>query len=170
VTTSAWREPRTVTPQLKPVFNLPATAPLHRLNTEALEENRLRAAQRFLERNPSSVLHGTPQAMLRSDVVVAFIVDGNGQVVSSSVYRSNDDSGAERTEQRQIPVARVRLGRRKATAGVMRVLVYRLGVRCANWSGRRIASSAFASMQRGRETVPRQSMVVACGVSIRFRA
>ncbi|MFM0557401.1 TonB family protein [Paraburkholderia sediminicola] len=87
----------TVTPPSKPLLSLPATAPSQRLDTAALEQYRLRVAQRILERSPSFVLHGTPQAMLRSVVVVAFIVDANGQVVSSSVYRSNGDSGAERT-------------------------------------------------------------------------
>ncbi|REG48550.1 TonB family protein [Paraburkholderia sp. BL6669N2] len=33
----------------------------------------------------------------RSVVVVVFIVDGNGQLVSSSVHWTNGDSGAERT-------------------------------------------------------------------------
>jgi protein TonB len=87
----------TVTPPPKSLFSLPANAPSHRLNMAAPEQYRLRVAQRVLERNPSSVLHGTPQPMLPSVVVVAFIADRNGHVISSSVYRSNGDSGAERT-------------------------------------------------------------------------
>ena len=54
-------------------------------------------AQRILERNPSYVLHGTPQAMLRSLVVVAFTVDRDGKLVTSAVYRSNGDDEAEGT-------------------------------------------------------------------------
>ncbi|ALK29643.1 energy transducer TonB family protein [Burkholderia plantarii] len=52
-------------------------------------------AQRILDANASSVLHGTPQAMLRSLVVVAFTVDRDGRLLRSSVYRSNGDDGAE---------------------------------------------------------------------------
>ncbi|AJY67039.1 hypothetical protein B7759_00512 [Burkholderia glumae] len=52
-------------------------------------------AQRILDANPASVLHGTPQAMLRSLVVVAFTVDRDGRLARSSVYRSNGDDGAE---------------------------------------------------------------------------
>jgi periplasmic protein TonB len=66
------------------------------LDTAALKQYRIRVAQRILERNPSLVLHGTPQAMLRSVVVVAFTVNGEGRVLSSAVYRSNGDAGAER--------------------------------------------------------------------------
>jgi protein TonB len=41
------------------------------------------------------MLRGTPQAMLRSLVVVAVTVDLSGQLVNASVYRSNGDSEAE---------------------------------------------------------------------------
>jgi protein TonB len=54
-------------------------------------------AERIFERNPSLVLKGTPQAMLRSLVVVAFTVDRNGRVVNSAVYRTNGDDEAEAT-------------------------------------------------------------------------
>jgi protein TonB len=50
-----------------------------------------------MERNPSYVLQGTPQAMLRSLVVVTFVVDSRGQIVASSVYRTNGDDEAEST-------------------------------------------------------------------------
>ena len=53
--------------------------------------------ERIFERNPSLVLKGTPQAMLRSFVVVSFTVDRNGRVVESSVYRTNGDDEAEAT-------------------------------------------------------------------------
>ncbi len=45
----------------------------------------------------SLVLRGTPQAMLRSLVVVAFTVDRGGRVIHSSVYRTNGDDEAEAT-------------------------------------------------------------------------
>lgn len=60
-----------------------------------LDQYRVEVAQRVAERNPSGMLHGTPQAMLRSLVVVAFTVDGSGRLVNASVYRSNGDSEAE---------------------------------------------------------------------------
>ncbi|EAY69469.1 hypothetical protein BDAG_02228 [Burkholderia dolosa AU0158] len=59
------------------------------------EQYRVEIARRVAERNPSGMLRGTPQAMLRSLVVVAFTVDRSGRVVNASVYRSNGDSEAE---------------------------------------------------------------------------
>jgi len=82
-------EPKTMTSQ-------PAAAPTKPLDTAALEQYRIRVARHILERNSSLVLHGTPQAMLRSVVVVAFTVNGEGRVLSSAVYRTNGDPGAER--------------------------------------------------------------------------
>ncbi|HEY1611286.1 MAG TPA: TonB family protein [Paraburkholderia sp.] len=67
------------------------------LSSSTLEHYHVEIAQRILDRNPSYVLHGTPQAMLRSVVVVAFTVDRNGRVVQSSVYRTNGDDEAEAT-------------------------------------------------------------------------
>ncbi|WP_186132199.1 energy transducer TonB family protein [Burkholderia gladioli] len=52
-------------------------------------------AQRILDANAARVLHGTPQAMLRSLVVVSFTVDRDGRLAQSSVYRSNGDDDAE---------------------------------------------------------------------------
>ncbi|KND56896.1 hypothetical protein BVER_04025 [Candidatus Burkholderia verschuerenii] len=52
---------------------------------------------RIFERNPSLVLKGIPQAMLRSFVLVALTVDRNGRLVQSSVYRTNGDDEAEAT-------------------------------------------------------------------------
>ncbi|AOI41620.1 energy transducer TonB family protein [Burkholderia oklahomensis] len=58
-------------------------------------EYRAAVAQCIADRNSDRILHGTPQAMLRSLVVVAFTVDRNGQLVKSAVYRSNGDDEAE---------------------------------------------------------------------------
>ncbi|AOI91527.1 energy transducer TonB [Burkholderia pseudomultivorans] len=60
-----------------------------------LDQYRIEVARRVAERNPSGLLRGTPQAMLRSLVVVAFTVDRGGRLVNASVYRSNGDSEAE---------------------------------------------------------------------------
>lgn len=88
----------TFTPPPQPLVGEPAAAPPPPPppDTAALGRYRKRVAERILERNPSSVLHGTPQAMLRSVVVVAFTVNSEGKILSSAVYRSNGDAGAER--------------------------------------------------------------------------
>ena len=62
-----------------------------------LEQYKARVAERIFERNQSLVLRGTPQAMLRSFVLVAFTVDRSGRLVQSSVYRTNGDDDAEAT-------------------------------------------------------------------------
>lgn len=67
------------------------------INSLTLDQYRTAVAQRIVERNPSYVLRGTPQAMLRSLVVVSFVVDRNGQIVASNVYRTNGDDEAENT-------------------------------------------------------------------------
>ncbi|WP_341312895.1 energy transducer TonB [Paraburkholderia sp. IMGN_8] len=71
--------------------------PVAAVNSATLDQYRSAVAQRIIERNPSYVLRGTPQAMLRSLVVVSFTVDSNGQVVQSAVYRTNGDDEAEST-------------------------------------------------------------------------
>ncbi|PXW18354.1 protein TonB [Paraburkholderia caballeronis] len=83
----------TITPPPRPVTGVPPAA----VRSAALDRYRADVAQRILDRNPSYVLHGAPQAMLRSLVVVAFTVDRNGRVVESSVYRTNGDDEAETT-------------------------------------------------------------------------
>ncbi|MGU7775277.1 TonB family protein [Burkholderia sp. MR1-5-21] len=60
-----------------------------------LDQYRTEVAERVAERNPSGMLHGAPQAMLRSLVVLAFTIDRNGGLVHASVYRSNGDAEAE---------------------------------------------------------------------------
>ncbi|WP_114810159.1 energy transducer TonB family protein [Paraburkholderia kururiensis] len=83
----------TITPPGRPALITPPAA----VNSLTLDQYRSAVAQRILERNPSYVLHGSPQAMLRSLVVVSFTVDSRGGVVTSSVYRTNGDDEAEST-------------------------------------------------------------------------
>ncbi|MFM0157147.1 energy transducer TonB [Paraburkholderia sediminicola] len=83
----------TITPPQRPLIIAPAAA----LNSAALDQYRSEVAKRIIERSPSYVLHGTPQAMLRSLVVVSFTVNRNGEVLQSSVYRTNGDDEAEST-------------------------------------------------------------------------
>ncbi|WP_144145131.1 energy transducer TonB [Paraburkholderia sp. BCC1884] len=83
----------TFTPPTRPALSVPPAA----VNSATLDQYRDAVARRIIERNPSYVLHGTPQAMLRSLVVVSFTVDRNGRVLQSAVYRTNGDDEAEST-------------------------------------------------------------------------
>lgn len=83
----------TITPPPRPLLVIPPQA----INSTALDDYRTAVAKRIVERNPSYVLHGTPQAMLRSLVVVSFTVNRDGQIMKSSVYRSNGDYDSEAT-------------------------------------------------------------------------
>jgi periplasmic protein TonB len=83
----------TFTPPQRPS----AGVPLEAINSATLDQYRIAVARRIMERNPSYLLQGTPQAMLRSLVVVSFVVDSRGQIVASSVYRTNGDDEAEST-------------------------------------------------------------------------
>ncbi|MEK2600973.1 energy transducer TonB family protein [Burkholderia arboris] len=82
----------TITPpaSLHSVLTIPSIT-----RSGSLDQYRVEVANRIAARNPSGMLHGTPQAMLRSLVVVSFTVDGSGRLVNASVYRSNGDSEAE---------------------------------------------------------------------------
>ncbi|HEY2024033.1 TonB family protein [Paraburkholderia sp.] len=71
--------------------------PVAAINSATLDQYRDAVARRIVERNPSYVLQGKPQAMLRSLVVVSFTVDRYGHIVQSSVYRTNGDDEAEST-------------------------------------------------------------------------
>jgi periplasmic protein TonB len=84
----------TITP---PPSALESTKPAAAVSSATLDQYKVRVAQQIFDRNPSLVLKGTPQAMLRSLVVVTFIVDRNGRVIHSEVYRTNGDDEAEAT-------------------------------------------------------------------------
>lgn len=77
-------------PSLHSVLTIPSV-----VRTANLDQYRVEVARCVADHNPSGVSRGTPQAMLRSLVVVAFTVDRSGRVVNASVYRSNGDSEAE---------------------------------------------------------------------------
>jgi periplasmic protein TonB len=55
------------------------------------------AALRIANANAAKVYSGRPQALLRSVVVVKYVVDANGQVVRSEILRSNHDRATETT-------------------------------------------------------------------------
>nr|WP_233851926.1 energy transducer TonB [Paraburkholderia sp. HD33-4] len=73
------------------------STPVAAINSVTLDQYRDAVARRIVERNPSYVLQGKPQPMLRSLVVVSFTVDRNGHIVESKVYRTNGDDEAEST-------------------------------------------------------------------------
>jgi periplasmic protein TonB len=83
----------TITPPQRPLLITPVAA----VNSATLDQYRMAVARRIVDRNPSYVLQGTLQPMLRSLVVVSFTVDRNGQLVQSAVYRTNGDDEAEST-------------------------------------------------------------------------
>jgi protein TonB len=85
----------TITPPSRPpAASLPPPAAV---NSFTLDQYRQAIAHRIAERNPSYVERRPPQALLRSLVVVAFTVIRNGELVRSSVYRTNGDDEAEAT-------------------------------------------------------------------------
>ncbi|WP_175102615.1 energy transducer TonB family protein [Pararobbsia alpina] len=53
-------------------------------------------AQRIEEVNAAAITPGHPQAMLRSVVVLTFLIGKSGQILKASVYRTNGDDLAER--------------------------------------------------------------------------
>ena len=83
----------TITPPPSALESKPAAA----VSGATLDQYKVRVAQHIFDRNPSLVIKGKPQAMLRSLVVVAFTVDRSGRVIRSSVYRTNGDDEAEAT-------------------------------------------------------------------------
>lgn len=85
----------TITPPSRP----PAAAlpPPAAVNSATLDQYRQAIAHRIADRSPSYLEHRAPQAMLRSLVVVAFTINRNGELVRSSIYRTNGDDEAEAT-------------------------------------------------------------------------
>ena len=55
------------------------------------------AALRIADANASRVYSGRPQALLRSVVVVKYVIDASGRVVRSEILRSNHDRTTETT-------------------------------------------------------------------------
>jgi protein TonB len=54
-------------------------------------------ANRIVQVNSTKVYVGRPQALLRSVVVVKYVVDANGSLVRSEIMRSNRDHATETT-------------------------------------------------------------------------
>jgi len=54
-------------------------------------------AQHVAHVNPDKIYPGNPQALLRSVVVIKFVLDANGRLIRSDTLRSNGDSVTEAT-------------------------------------------------------------------------
>ncbi len=54
-------------------------------------------AQRITHNNPAKVYSGRPQALLRSVVVLRYVIDAHGNLVKSDIMRSNRDRETEAT-------------------------------------------------------------------------
>lgn len=76
---------------------LPVSPPISQgPNLAVLNQYKIALAQHITQRNAATTSIGRPQVMLRSVVVLAFKVDRQGNVLASSVYRSNGDKRAEK--------------------------------------------------------------------------
>ncbi|WP_293775629.1 hypothetical protein [uncultured Oxalicibacterium sp.] len=62
-----------------------------------LSDYKAALAQRIAAVNSTKVFIGRPQALLRSVVVVKYVVDANGSLVRSEIMRSNRDRTTEAT-------------------------------------------------------------------------
>jgi periplasmic protein TonB len=60
-----------------------------------LEEYKRDLAQCIVRANPGKVSEGRPQALLRSVIVVKYVVDSRGNLTHSEIMRSNHDGAAE---------------------------------------------------------------------------
>ncbi len=66
-------------------------------NAGTMGEYQLALAQRIAQVNSTKVYIGRPQALLRSVVVVKYVVDARGSLVRSDIMRSNRDRRTEAT-------------------------------------------------------------------------
>lgn len=64
---------------------------------DSASEYRVALAQRITQTNSIKVYIGRPQALLRSVVVVKYVVDANGRLLHSEILRSNHDRATEAT-------------------------------------------------------------------------
>lgn len=72
--------------------NAPAATVSHNTSFMSLDRYKRLVAQRIAEVNPDKIYPGNPQALLRSVVVLKYVLDANGKLVHSDTLRSNGDS------------------------------------------------------------------------------
>lgn len=73
------------------------TTPDGTSTADSIAGYQLALANRIAQVNSTKVYIGRPQALLRSVVVVKFVVDANGSLVRSEIMRSNRDRVTENT-------------------------------------------------------------------------
>jgi protein TonB len=66
--------------------------PLYRTDSMSLERYKHVLAQHIVDQNPDRIYPGNPQALLRSVIVLKYVLDANGSVVSVDTVRSNGDA------------------------------------------------------------------------------
>ncbi len=66
--------------------------PPYRTDNMSLEHYKHVLAQRIVDQNPERIYPGNPQALLRSVIVMKYVLDANGNVVSIDTVRSNGDA------------------------------------------------------------------------------
>ncbi len=66
-------------------------------NASSVDAYKRELAYRIAQINSSKVYGGQPQALLRSVVVVRYVIDGQGHLVRSEIVRSNRDRETEAT-------------------------------------------------------------------------
>lgn len=95
--------PTADTPVKKPAPEAPPPAPRAELpqgpvsTAATLDDYKRDLARRISQLNASRVFPGRPQALLRSVVVVRYVVDDQGRLLRSEIMRSNRDREAEAT-------------------------------------------------------------------------
>jgi len=88
----------TPTPIVRAPHTEAATASTSRNNSlMSLERYKRLLAQHIAEVNPDKIYPGNPQAMLRSVVVLKYVLDANGKLIHSDTLRTNGDTVAVAT-------------------------------------------------------------------------
>lgn len=89
----------------RPALPKPASAPVDKVQTTpdamsaafTLEGYKRDLAQRISQTNSTKVYDGRPQALLRSVIVLRYVIDSRGNLVRSEIMRSNRDHQTEAT-------------------------------------------------------------------------
>jgi protein TonB len=81
----------------KSLDNKPPTTPDGTSTATTLDQYKRALGQRIMEVNSTKVYVVRPQALLRSVIVIRFVVDGQGTLVRSEISRTNHDMTAEAT-------------------------------------------------------------------------
>jgi protein TonB len=75
----------------------PRPGPVVGTTASSVQAYKIALANHIAAVNGAKMYTGQPQALLRSVVVVKYVVDGDGQLVRSEIMRSNHDRNTEAT-------------------------------------------------------------------------